>query len=51
VTRSAQTAAYLDHIQTNIQETVDAATEAQSRREKIGYTIDSYPQKTTSQPN
>ena len=50
MTSNAQTAAYLDQIQTNIQETAYAAVEAQSRREKIGYTIDSYPQQTTSQP-
>jgi len=50
VTSNAQTAAYLVQVQTNIQETVNAAAEARKRREKIGYTIDSYPQQTTSQP-
>ena len=47
---NAQDAAYLYQIQTNIRDTVDAAAEAQRRREEIGYVIDYYPEQTTSQP-
>lgn len=48
--QSAQNAYYLSQIQQNIQESVDAAAEAQRRRQEIGYTINNYPQQTTSQP-